>query len=117
MADLRLPAAADQIADSAVTAIDMSHADQRRRIAAELFRQASELPEAEAMVERREPDVAQTEPLGEEWTRHAVEPGVPGEPGREQFISRGLEDDRQRFGADVDATAHWKAASFSETGL
>ena len=114
---MRLPAAADEIANSAVTFVDMGHVDQRRGIAAELLRQSSDLPKTEAMVERPEPDVAQTEPLGKERTRHAIEPGVPRKPGREQFIARRLEDDRQRLDVGFDPAAHWKATSFSETGL
>jgi hypothetical protein len=58
VADLRLPAAAGEIANSTVAFVDMGHVDQRGGIAVELFRQSSDLPQAETMVERREPDVA-----------------------------------------------------------
>src|SRR5271165_2628484 len=69
------------------------------------------------MVERRESDVAKTEPLREKRTRDAVEPGVPGKPRREQFVARRSEDDRQWFGAGGNHAAHWNATSFSEIGL
>jgi hypothetical protein len=115
--DLRSPAAADEIAYSAITFVDMGHIDQRPRIAPELFRQPGDLPQAEAMVEHRKPDVAQAEPLGEERTHYAVKSSVPSKPRGEQFIARRLEDDGQWFGVRVDSAAHWKATSFSETGL
>ena len=44
VADLRSPAAADEIVCSAVPFVDMGHIDQRCRIAPEFFRQSSDLP-------------------------------------------------------------------------
>jgi hypothetical protein len=43
VADLREPAAADEIANLTISRVDLRHADQRHRIAPEFFRQSSDL--------------------------------------------------------------------------
>jgi hypothetical protein len=80
VADLRVPAAADEAANLTIKRVDLLHVDQRHRIAPEFVRQSSDLLQAEAIVECRESEVAKAEPLREKRICYAVESSVPGKP-------------------------------------
>ena len=63
IADLLGSSAADEVGDLTIKCADLRHADQRPRIATELFRQSSDVFQAESIIEFGESNVAKAEPL------------------------------------------------------
>jgi len=63
VADLLGSSAADEVGDLTIERVNLRHADQGHWIATELFRQSSDVLQAEAMIECGESNVAEAEPL------------------------------------------------------